>query len=209
MLPFHELSPHVQELPNGLQVVVAEQPHLHSVAVGAYVKTGVRFEPKGRDGISHFLEHVLFRGNEKYRSPVEMNRAFEGWGGSLNGYTTREYTFFFGRIHPSHLEDGVEFFSYLLSRPLLEGIELERSIIKEEQLDGIDEDGQELDLETISRAAIWGDHPMGRKIAGPASVVKRLGRAHLDEHHREFFGASNMVPNRPGWTALRKISPTA
>ena len=188
-----EPAPQFHTLSNGMRVVFFPQPYLHSVGIGFYVRVGSRFENIQNMGISHFLEHVLFRGNERYPSSLEMNRAFESWGGSINGYTTREYTYFFGQLHPDHLNDAIPFMGDFVSKPLFEGVELERKIILEERLEDVDEDGQDLEVDDVSRIGIWGNDPLAHKIIGSPRTLRYIQEKHLREHFEQFYHVDNVV----------------
>lgn len=186
-------EPSFHRLAGGLEVVLCPQPHLHSVGVGLYIKAGPRYEDPRRMGISHFLEHVLFRGNARYNSSLEMNRAFEAWGGSINGYTTREYTYYFGKLHPDYLHEAVPFMGDFIREPGFTGVEMERQIILEERLEDVDEDGQELDVDDVSRMGFWGDHPLGYKIIGSPGSIRGINERHLREHFGRFYRGGDLV----------------
>lgn len=183
---FHTLS-------NGLTTALWPQDHLHSLVFGLYIRVGSRYETLEQKGITHFLEHVLFRGNSKYKNSLEMNRTFESWGGSLNAYTTREYMYFYGRLHPSFLEECLTFVGDLVRAPKFADIPLERNIILEERLQDVDSDGQLLDEDDVSRAVFWGEHPLGYPIIGIPKSIKQITETDLEKHFQHFFGAKNMV----------------
>jgi len=186
-------EPTFRELPNGLQVVLWPQTHLHSLAFGLYVRSGSRFEKEEQKGITHFLEHVLFRGNARYKTSLEMNRKFESLGGSINAYTTKEYTYFYGRLHPKFLNEGLDFASQLIRSPRFADVDLERDIILEERLQDVDHDGQNLDEDDISRGAFWGDHPLASPIIGVPKSIRRITQANLKKHFQDYFGMKNVI----------------
>ncbi len=188
-----EELPIIEKLPNGLRVVIWPQRHLHSAGIGLYVRTGSRFDPPQYKGLSHFLEHIIFRGNKKYPNSFELNKTFEGYGGSLNAYTTREYTFFFGKFRPSFWREALTFFADLLDEPTFSDLEKERQIILEERLEDIDRNGQLINEDDISRMAIWGDHPMGYPIIGTPKGIKSIGVEELKAHFERFYCAPNML----------------
>lgn len=186
-------EPTSQTLDNGLQVVLSPQSQLHSLVFGLYVRVGPRYEQAQQQGITHFLEHVLFRGNACYPTSLEMNCIFESWGGSLNAYTTREYTYFYGRLHPSYLRESLSFLSEMVRTPLFADIDLERNIILEERLQDVDSDGQLLDENDVSRHTFWGEHPLGYPIIGHPKIIRRLRKEELEQHFYKHFVAKNMV----------------
>ncbi len=186
-------EPIFQTLSNGLTTALYPQNHLHSLVFGLYIRVGSRYEIPEQKGITHFLEHVLFRGNGKYNNSLEMNRTFESWGGSLNAYTTREYMYFYGRLHPSFLEECLTFVGDLVRSPKFADVSLERNIILEERLQDVDSDGQLLDEDDVSRAMFWGEHPLGYPIIGIPKTIKQITEDQLEKHFHHFFGAKNMV----------------
>src|SRR5438309_1045481 len=122
-------------LSNGLRVVTVELPHLHTGMIAAYVRAGSRHEDPARNGVSHFLEHLFFRGSEGYPDGRTMNALVEDCGGSLNGVTTRDHGYYFSPVHPERLETPIAVLGDMLARPLFKEIELEREVILEEHLD--------------------------------------------------------------------------
>ena len=102
-------------LPNGLTVVTVEMPHIHTMEVSMFVRAGLRFENEENNGISHFLEHMLFRGNRKYPDSISLNMEFENIGRDLRASTLGEYTQYGFSPHISWLEKGIELFSEFFS----------------------------------------------------------------------------------------------
>ncbi|MCB9639217.1 MAG: insulinase family protein [Myxococcales bacterium] len=186
-------EPQFVTLANGLKVGLWPLPHLHSVGVGLYCRMGSRYESTEVSGISHFLEHVLFRGNAKYETSYAMNRDFESWGGSINGFTTREYTYFYGRVHPTFTNEAIGFMADLGRQPSFAGVELEREIILEERLEDVDEDGLDLDIDDISWRSYWGEHPLAQKIIGTPQALRAITEDQIREHFKRFFCGPNLA----------------
>ena len=186
-------EPQFVTLRNGLKVGLWPLRHLHSIGVGIYCRVGSRFESPELSGISHFLEHVLFRGNGHYETSFAMNRDFESWGGSINGFTTREYTYFYGRLHPDYVKEAVSFMAELVRTPSFAGVELEREIILEERLEDVDEDGMDLDIDDISWRSYWGDHTLAQKIIGSPETLRKISESQLREHFKRFFCGQNLA----------------
>ena len=180
-------------LNNGLQVVLRPQHQLHTLGVGLYVGVGSRYELPELVGISHFLEHVLFRGNASYPTSLEMNRAFESWGGTFNGSTGKESSSYFGMLHPDYLQEAVKFMADFCREPTFADVALERAIILEERLEDVDEDGQLLELDEIAHAAHWGSHPLGHCIIGNPTTLKKIGKSALERHFQIHYGMKNCV----------------
>ncbi len=180
-------------LDNGLRVVTVEVPHLHSAVLALYVRAGSRYETVSNNGISHFLEHMYFRGSQGYPDGRAMNALVEDAGGSLNGVTTRDHGYYYTPLHPQRLEVGTCVLGDVLSRPLLKEIHLEREVILEEILDEVDDEGRDIDVDNLSKRATFGDHPLGFKIGGTRESVSALTTEQLRAHHERIYRASNMV----------------
>ena len=159
-------------LPNGLRLVSVDMPHLHSAEIAIYIKAGGRNDSAGKSGISHFLEHMLFRGSSEFASNLELEIAFEAIGGSVNAATDEETTCYFSRVHPEQIPEGVRLFSSMLLRPTLEGIELEKRIITEEALEDINERGEETNTSNLCSKLMWPDHPLGMPTIGYLDTIK-------------------------------------
>ncbi len=184
---------HNDVLENGLRVVTVETPHLHSAMLAIYVRSGSRHERPEIMGVSHFLEHMFFRGSEKFRDTVDMNARVEAVGGNLNGVTTRDHGYYYTPLHPSKLEVAFEVLGDMLTRPLLVEIETERQIILEEMLDEVDDTGRDIDLDNLSKAVLFAGNGLSHKIAGTPKTVRRIQLADLEEHHRRMYTTGNMV----------------
>src|SRR5262249_3348301 len=143
---------------NGLRVVTVEAPHLHSALLAIYVHAGSRHEAPATMGVSHFLEHMFFRGSERFPDTVRMNASVEAAGGNLNGVTTREYACYDTPLHPDELEVGFEVLGDMLRAPRLEGVATERRIILEEMNDELDERGRDVDLDNLSKSLVFAGH---------------------------------------------------
>ena len=184
---------HKDLLGNGLTVVTVEAPQLHSAVLATYVRAGSRHETPANNGVSHFLEHVLFRGCRRFPEGRRLNMRVEDAGGSLNGVTARDHGYYFTPLHPSRLEVGLETLGAMLSEPLYKELDLEREVILEEMLDEVDEDGLDIDVDNVSKRAVFGDHPLALKIAGTTDSVRGIDHAMLEAHHRRFYVANNLV----------------
>src|SRR3954467_2350393 len=184
---------HKSTLPNGLRVVTVELPHLHTGMIAAYVRAGSRHEEPAQNGVSHFLEHLFFRGSEGHPDGRAMNALVEDCGGSLNGVTTRDHGYYFSPVHPERLEIPLAVLGDMLARPLFKEIELEREVILEEILDEVDEQGRDIDVDNLAKRALFPDHPLGLKIAGTRESVAALTEADLRAQHERAYGARNLV----------------
>lgn len=180
-------------LPNGIRVVTAPAPGLHSAMLALYVSVGSRHESKKVNGVSHFLEHLFFRGSEGWPDTVAMNAAVESAGGSLNGITARDHGCYFTPIHPGEIGTGLAILGDLLRRPLLREMDVEREVILEEILDEVDADGRDIDPDNLSKRIAFGAHPLGFKIAGTPEIVRRLDEGEVRAHHARHYVGANLV----------------
>jgi len=136
---------------------------------------------------------MLFRGSERYPDTMEMNGLGEDAGANLNGVTMRDQGFYYTSIHPESLDIGLDVLGDLLGGPRIEDIDVEREIILEEMMDEVDAQGRDIDLGNLAKRQVFGDHPLGLKIAGTPDTVRGLTRDDLREHHRRFYVAENIV----------------
>ena len=184
---------HRAVLPNGLRVLTAPASGLHSAMIALYVRAGSRHEELHRNGISHFLEHLFFRGSVGWPDTVAMNAAVESAGGSLNGITARDHGCYYTPIHPDEVGTGLAVLGDLIRRPLLKEMDVEREVILEEILDEVDADGRDIDPDNLSKRIVFGDHPLAFKIAGTPDIVRRLGPREIRAHHQRFYTGANLV----------------
>ncbi|HYZ88277.1 MAG TPA: pitrilysin family protein [Myxococcales bacterium] len=184
---------HKTVLGNGLRVVTVELPHLHAGMLAAYVRAGSRHEPPRVNGVSHFLEHLFFRGSAGYPDGKALNAVVEDVGGNLNGVTTRDHGYYYTPIHPDRLDVPFAVLGDMLARPLFKEVELEREVILEEILDEVDEEGRDIDVDNLSKRALFEGHPLGQKIAGTRESVSGLREDDLRDHHARAYGARNLV----------------
>ena len=192
-------------LPNGLQLVTVETPHLHSATLCLYVRAGSRYETAETNGLSHFLEHMLFRGSARYPTSFALNLAIEELGGTLYAETGRDYSLYQIALNPRHLQRGLEILGDLFAAPEFRDIDLERQIIVEEILEDLDDRGRNVNLDDQSRRQVWGEHPLGFPITGPLRNVRRFTTRDVRAHFRRFYGAANMVLAVAGPIRMRTV----
>jgi predicted Zn-dependent peptidase len=187
------LDPHVETttLSNGLAVTTVALPHLHTAVCALFVKVGARFERPEDNGLSHFVEHMLFRGTEKYPTSLALNTAVERLGSTLHAETGRDYTLFQLALEPEYVAPGIELLGELLGKPRFADIELERTLILEEINEDYDEQGNEINADDIARGLAFDEHPLGQRIIGPRSNVERFSAKDVQRHFDTFYGASN------------------
>lgn len=185
-------------LPNGLRVVTARCPHLHRVVLTAYVKVGSRHERRGSNGLTHFLEHMLFRGTAAHPSAAEFNHRVESMGASLNAATHSDFTAFELTAPPDALSDACVELGRIFVEPELAGISVERGIVREEILEDLDEDGRDINADNLVRALVFRGHPLGMPITGGVGNVERFTESDLRAHLRRYFVAGNAVVSVAG-----------
>ncbi len=183
----------VATLPNGLQVVVAPLPQLHRAHVALWARVGSRFERPKDNGISHFLEHMIYRGTQRVRSAHEVNLAFERLGGSLFASTQVDHGIFSLSLPPESLDAATAMFGEVLSQPAFLDIDIERGIVLEEILEDLDDEGRDVDPDNLSRALIYGDHPLGMTITGSEGQVRGFDETALRRWHQTHYVAENAV----------------
>jgi predicted Zn-dependent peptidase len=186
-------QPRRTTLENGLRVVCVPQPALHTVAVTLHVRVGSRFENRELNGCSHFLEHMLFRGTSRFASAHQQALAFERLGGTLYAATHSDFGIMSLSLPPENLEGAFGIFAEVVTAPRYSEIDLERAIIREEILEMLDDDGHQIDPDNLSRALIYGDHPLGYPITGTLQTLERMGIEELRRHHDEHYTAANCV----------------
>jgi predicted Zn-dependent peptidase len=178
-------------LSNGLAVTTVALPHLHTAVCAMFIKVGARFESPADNGLSHFVEHMLYRGTEKYPTSLALNTAVEQLGSTLHAETGRDYTLFQLALEPESVAAAIALLGELLGRPRFSDIELERALVLEEINDDSVERGVEINADDIARGIVFEDHPLGQRIIGPRENVKRFTAADVRRHFKTFYGAKN------------------
>lgn len=178
---------HHGTLPNGLRVVVVSLPHLSAGYAAVLCRTGPRHERPAVHGISHLCEHMLFRGAGPHSSSRALNTAAEAFMGSLEAHTSRDVAQYGTTFRQGAVEDALTLLGHMVSRPRLLDLRVEKRVLLEEIQECFDEDGTEIEVDNVARAAVYPGQPAGLSIDGTLSSVKRLGvrqlRAHLDWHY--------------------------
>jgi predicted Zn-dependent peptidase len=183
----------VETLDNGLAVVVAPQPQLHRAHVALYVRVGSRFETAKNNGLSHFLEHMLYRGTPRLPHAHDVNLAFESLGGYLYAATQVDFGVFSVTLPTETLDATTELFADVLMHPTFADIEIEKEIVCEEILEDLDDEGRQVDADNLSRQLIYPDHPLGFTITGDEDHVRSFTREMLTAHHARHYNAANAV----------------
>ena len=156
------------EQSSGVRVVTEEVPSVRSVALGLWVRTGSRNETLAEAGVSHFLEHLLFKGTERY-SAIEISERFDGLGASVNAATGKETTHLHARFLDEHTDEVFELLAEMLLAPTYPEIDSERDVVLEEI--AMYEDEPQDRVHDILADAVFGEHPLGRRVLGEAEVI--------------------------------------
>jgi predicted Zn-dependent peptidase len=178
------------ELDSGERVISQRIDHVRSVTVGYWIGVGSRDETEAKAGVSHFIEHLLFKGTPRYTA-LEIAEVFDGLGGELNAATSREHTLVYARVPDNHLETALDVMGEMVFSPLFEELETEREVVLEE-IAMYEDTPQELVHDLISEA-VFGSHPLGRPVIGTADVISSVSRRTIQSYHRAKYVPSNIV----------------
>jgi predicted Zn-dependent peptidase len=184
-------------LPSGLIVLTERMEYMRSVAMGVWIKSGSRCEPAESNGISHFVEHMLFKGTRS-RSAQQIAREMDSIGGNLDAFTGKETICFNVKSLAEHVPIALDVLADLVLNPVfdLPDIERERGVILEEVK--IDEDNPDVLVHELFTQAFWKDHPLGWPILGTAATVSKLDRQSLVAYHGDRFHGGNMIFSAAG-----------
>ena len=180
-------------LANGLTLVTIEMPHLHTLEITLFIRAGLRFENERNNGISHFLEHMLFRGNRKYPDSIALNLEFEKIGRDLRASTLSEYTYYGFSPHYEQLERGMELFGEFFSEPTFPCIELEREIILEECLEDLNAEGEDVEINNLACRLLYDQNPLALPIIGKEESIKRIDVDQLKTYFEKKYSPENMI----------------
>jgi predicted Zn-dependent peptidase len=179
-------------LPNGVRLVTETMPHVRSVAVGIWVETGSRVEPEPLGGISHLIEHLVFKGTAT-RSAEEIARAIDSVGGQMDAFTAKEHTCFYVNVLDEHLPLAVSLLTDILRQPLFAAadIEKEKAVVLQE-IKMVEDTPDDL-VHDLFAERIWADHPLGRPILGRWDVVKDFDRDLVRGHFEREYVPGRIV----------------
>jgi len=184
-------------LPNGIKVITETMAHVRSVSVGIWVSSGSRRETAEENGISHFIEHMLFKGTTN-RSAEEIARSVDSIGGNLDAFTAKEMVCFNTKVLDEHLPFAMDVLGDLVLNPCFreEDIEKEKGVILEEIK--MDNDSPDYLVHEIFSSNFWKDHPLGKPILGTRETVKRFNRAMVQHYYRGVYTPSNLLITAAG-----------
>ena len=174
--PMSDVGHRITTLDSGVRVVSEPLPAVRSVALGFWIGAGSAHERDAEAGISHLLEHMLFRGSERYGSE-EIDQIFDAMGAELNAGTDKEATSVYSRVLDRHLERAFDVVADMVWRPRMGELEAEREVVLEE-IAMYEDDPQDRVFDALGEA-VFGDHPLGRAVIGRAEVVGSVTREQL------------------------------
>jgi predicted Zn-dependent peptidase len=179
-------------LDNGVTVLIDEMQDVRSFALGLFVRAGSGDEPAARQGLSHFLEHVLFKRTRR-RSNVQIARAIDRLGGDVDAFTTKEYTGFYVHTLDTRFAEALDLMGDVVLSPAFDGsdIEMERGVILEEI--GEANDNPDDLVHEMFVSSFWKSHPLGAPILGTAETVKAIGRDDLYGYYRAHYVPGNII----------------
>ena len=185
-MPGHRLT----ELDSGLRIATEAMPSVRSAALGFFVGAGSRGETEAEAGLSHFLEHMLFRGTDRFAS-AEIDQLFDGMGAELNAGTDKEGTTVYARLLDQHLPVAFEVMADMVWRPTFRDVDPERQVVIEE-IAMYEDDPQDIVFDVLG-AAVYGDHPLGRPIIGRAPVVRDTPVEAISAFHAKRYVPGSVV----------------
>jgi len=180
----------LSELDTGERLITERVASVRSVSLGFWIGAGSRDEADARAGVTHFIEHLLFKGTRSY-SAQEIAEIFDGLGGELNAATSRESTVVFARVPDRHLETALDVMADMVFSPTFADLETEREVVLEE-IAMLEDTPQDLVHDLLSEAIFAGD-PLGRQVIGSADVISTVSKRALQTYHRQMYTAGNIV----------------
>ena len=185
------------ELPNGLVVVTEKMPHVRSVSVGIWLGTGSRGESPERNGIAHFIEHMVFKGTER-RTAEEIAQSVDSVGGMLDAFTAKEMTCFNAKVLDEHLPIAFDVLSDLVLRPRFDEADItkEKQVVLEEIK--MEEDNPEYLIHELFTQNFWRDHPLGMPILGTPETVSQFSQGAVSECFEEWYAPNRVVITAAG-----------
>ncbi|MGA2103347.1 MAG: pitrilysin family protein [Candidatus Sulfotelmatobacter sp.] len=186
-----------QELPNGLTVITEQMEHIRSASIGIWLQTGSRDEDPEWNGISHFIEHMVFKGT-KHRTAEEIARQVDSIGGNMDAFTAKECICFNVKVLDEHVPTALDILSDLVLNPVFDAADItrERGVIMEEIK--MDADNPDYLVHEIFTQNFWKDHPLGKPILGTKETVKRFEREPILDAYAHRFAPGNIIVSAAG-----------
>jgi predicted Zn-dependent peptidase len=191
-------------LPNGIRVLTEQMPHVRSVAVGVWVETGSRHEPEERGGMSHLIEHLVFKGTTT-RTAEAIARTMDSVGGQMDAFTTKEHTCFYVQVLDEHLPLAVDLLTDILLRSRFDAEELERekSVVMQE-IKMVEDTPDDL-IHDLFAAHVWSGHPLGRPILGTREGVTGFAREQVVDYFGEHYVPPKIIISVAGNASHERV----
>ena len=180
----------LSELDSGERLITERVAGVRSVSLGFWIGAGSRDEPETKAGVSHFIEHLLFKGTRAYDAQ-QIAEIFDEMGGELNAATSREHTVVYARVPDRHLEDALDVMADMVFSPTFADLDSEREVVLEE-IAMVEDAPQDLVHDLLSEA-VFSEHPLGRPVIGRAEVISSISRRSISSYHRRAYVAGNVV----------------
>ena len=191
-------------LPSGVKVMSELLPGVRSISLGIWVNVGSRDETADQNGLSHFIEHLVFKGTRQ-RNARQIAASLENIGGSLNAFTSKEHTCFVARVLDSHLEAAVDVLADLVSQPTFTAgnIRLEKGVVCEEIKEADDTPSDR--IHDNFAQAFWKNHPLGQTILGSQKNISAMSRKRIVDFYKHHYRADSIVIAAAGSVSHRKL----
>ncbi|MDK2930235.1 MAG: hypothetical protein PWR07_366 [Bacillota bacterium] len=195
----------VETLDNGLRVITEEMPHMRSASVTIWIGAGARYEDPEINGISHFIEHMLFKGTPKRDSNLKISAAIEGVGGTINGFTNKETTCFLVKVPSESFGLGLDVLADMVLHSLFdpEAIERERSVVIEEIK--MVRDRPDSWVHLLLEEMMWPGQPLGRSVAGTEDVIRSITREKVMDYFESLYQPANVVVSVAGKVSAEDV----
>ena len=190
---------------NGLSVITSPMPHTRSVTICAFIKTGSRYETPSSSGISHLLEHMVFKGTKNFPNPRMISEGIEKVGGSMNASTDRELTIYWCKVPSDYLSAALAIIRDMLVEPLLlaDDLDKEKSVVLEEIHMSLDDPSSKAEL--LLEELLWTGHPLGQSIAGSEESLKGIKLSELTDYWRLQYSPANTVLSIAGNVEVKSV----
>jgi predicted Zn-dependent peptidase len=185
----------LSELDTGERLITERLDTVRSVSLGFWIGAGSRDEPDGKEGVSHFIEHLLFKGTRSYDAQ-QIAETFDEMGGELNAATSREHTVVYARVPDRHLEKALDVMADMVFAPRFTDVDSEREVILEE-IAMVEDTPQDV-VHDLLAGAVFGEHPLGRPVIGRAEVISGITEPAIAAYHQSAYVAGNIVLSAAG-----------
>src|SRR3977135_2512218 len=180
----------MSELDSGQRVITERISTVRSVSLGFWIGAGARDETPSKAGVTHFIDHLLFKGTRSYTAQ-DIAEIFDALGGELNAATSREHPVVYVRGTQTPLEQALDVMTDMVYTPAFADLDAEREVVLEEI--AMYEDAPHEAVHDLMSEAVFGDHPLGRPVIGTADVISTVGRRALTSYHQAMYRAGNVV----------------